>query len=792
MWKGITQRQHLIIDVVLGEKVGWNQRRRRRRRLKSTSWYWGTALLFLACFDIKMVVANRKDSPHHHLCNCAFASSTNNGNFSCKKRAVAFSPFKVIYSSHEEGTETTSFPVLTSEHLLSSTPDEDGKYRGGGRYSQSRMLVWPGWISSASRWFRGGASALSSTAAPNHTSTSYDPPELETKVKCVHHNDDDREKNHRPLTLQPGTPLESNVVTSHSSSVHLQLTDPALTDSTNGDSKTITIEDDVDEKAATRKCTKGGTTTTVTIHTYRDPTTNKTWKALKTSKRKFHAYLLYRGVVRSDLSATSIETVQQVLTPTTTATTTSPTEPTVSKRNGAVKRQETTEPPSLRDEWRKLWKEGQLLTDRTELLAVYPSDKQQKEDANHHGTAMPTIANNNQSPIVARKRGGFADLLHLYTDRLLGILRDEQEDALFANQHPRTATQHGDRADKKDSMLDLVGWLEANYGKELTEALQYRNFRTLNEREQLVKLKHFLVWFRSEFPYFYDRCGSCGASIKEANAAAPPVEANHGTTSTDIDGEAKEIDNNSDTTEQEDVEHQTFVGYIYPDTSELQGKASRTELYQCHICQAFTRFPRFNSATHVLEHRRGRCGEYSMLLFRFLRALHHECRWVVDWADHVWAELLLPASSNNNNDITSRRWVHLDPCEAAVDENFIYQDWGKKQTYILGLYLPPIASAAATSIETNGSVVDPEEPAYGPATTFPMIEDITQSYTRDSFSDICKRREESVEQVKSSINKAVEVLLNDLLQHQQSEKNNKTKVFIPEAITTGTTTQQTR
>ena len=27
-------------------------------------------------------------------------------------------------------------------------------------------------------------------------------------------------------------------------------------------------------------------------------------------------------------------------------------------------------------------------------------------------------------------------------------------------------------------------------------------------------------------------------------------------------------------------------------------------------------------------------------------------------------------------------WIHIDPCEAAVDEPLIYQGWGKNQTFI--------------------------------------------------------------------------------------------------------------
>lgn len=40
------------------------------------------------------------------------------------------------------------------------------------------------------------------------------------------------------------------------------------------------------------------------------------------------------------------------------------------------------------------------------------------------------------------------------------------------------------------------------------------------------------------------------------------------------------------------------------------------------------------------------------MMLRFLEALGYEGRWVVDWADHVWAEARI-----------GERWIHVDPCE---------------------------------------------------------------------------------------------------------------------------------
>lgn len=428
-------------------------------------------------------------------------------------------------------------------------------------------------------------------------------------------------------------PVKSSVASDDSASTASPSTASASSSSA-PESVHLRLNDQKEEDDQQQKPKKDANTpTTVKVHSYFDPASKTTWTSLNTTKRKFQSYLRYSGIA---------------------------------KRNPKIETRVVTDKQNdLRLEWRRLWQERRLVTDRTELLTVYPSE-----------TSNSTAA--------AGRRGGFADLLSLYTERLVAIWKDEQEEE------------------------PLVDWLVDHCPS--TAALVPKAFGRLRSSEKLAALKTFLEWFRSEFPYFYDRCGVCGASIKE-------------------DGPRNE---KKDDDEEED-DSQTFVGYIYPSETEVEGKASRTELYRCHKCHSFTRFPRYNSARYVLENRRGRCGEYSMLLYRFLRTLGHECRWVVDWADHVWAEIRV-----------DNRWVHMDPCEAALDHNLLYQEWGKKQTFVLGFCLP----SGARSFK------------------YPLIEDITQRYTTDSKRDIANRRDEADSQVRKAIETAAVKLRSKLMQKQ--------------------------
>ncbi|CAM9491075.1 unnamed protein product, partial [Phaeothamnion confervicola] len=188
----------------------------------------------------------------------------------------------------------------------------------------------------------------------------------------------------------------------------------------------------------------------------------------------------------------------------------------------------------------------------------------------------------------------------------------------------RMSSNHGDSF----RGAELLKFLRKHYSEDLSDCF-FDTDRPFDET--LAALKRLLVWFRTSFPYYYDSCLSCGN--RERNA---------------------------------------FVGYVMATAAERSHKAARTELYHCAACRAVSRFARYNAIMKVLETRRGRCGEYSVLMLRFLEALGYEARWVVDWADHVWTEARVGG-----------RWVHVDPCEAAVDEPLLYESWGKKQTIII-------------------------------------------------------------------------------------------------------------
>ncbi|CAN0146805.1 unnamed protein product, partial [Discosporangium mesarthrocarpum] len=117
-------------------------------------------------------------------------------------------------------------------------------------------------------------------------------------------------------------------------------------------------------------------------------------------------------------------------------------------------------------------------------------------------------------------------------------------------------------------------------------------------------------------------------------------------------------------------------GTTQPSPAEREeGGASRVEIYACRTCRAETRFPRYNNPGMLLKTRQGRCGEWANCFTLVCRAVNLEARHVVDWTDHVWTEIWIPAKG---------RWMHADPCENKLDGPLMYEKgWNKRLSYVL-------------------------------------------------------------------------------------------------------------
>eukprot|EP00884_Botryococcus_braunii_P004855 jgi/Botrbrau1/14370/Bobra.0014s0025.1 len=112
-----------------------------------------------------------------------------------------------------------------------------------------------------------------------------------------------------------------------------------------------------------------------------------------------------------------------------------------------------------------------------------------------------------------------------------------------------------------------------------------------------------------------------------------------------------------------------------PQADDLEGGANIVELHHCPACLKFTRFPRYNNPERLLHTRKGRCGEWANCFTLCCRAMGLDARYVRDWSDHVWTEYYSHAQ---------KRWIHMDPCEAAYDKPLLYEvGWGKQLSLVV-------------------------------------------------------------------------------------------------------------
>lgn len=313
------------------------------------------------------------------------------------------------------------------------------------------------------------------------------------------------------------------------------------------------------------------------------------------------------------------------------------------------------------------------------------------------------------STMPTRNRSVFQQSLDTYSERFVEMIQEEWQDRI------REGTEYS-TIDTTTSWRSVRSWLVEAYGN--VSQLEIESFSQQTESQQIQLLQTLLTWFHCEFPYYHDICDACGASYKH------------------------DVDHTPES--QEKLVKGTFLGYLYPNAHERQGSALQTELYNCHKCQQYTRFPRYNLASFVVGHGKGRCGEYSMLLFCMLRSLGQEVRWVVDWTDHVWVECRV------GNACEEGRFVHLDPCEAVVDQPLLYQSWGKKTTYIMAFAVPPVLVVRELEWE-NGSTRLWLDDLQGNYDKYRLIEDVTLQYTEEGLENVQNRRVESCEQIQYAV-----------------------------------------
>lgn len=502
-------------------------------------------------------------------------------------------------------------------------------------------------------------------------------------------------------------------------SVHLQLNSPTMVasmrPSKNEENIAAENKDKDDDDDTNNNGKKPPKPKLIKFRTYRDPAANLTIYGLGIPLRKFRQYIDYQyATAAAD---------HQYTTDADAAAATS----TSFDHKHIITEKVSLDEPTTRERMRELWRHEHLISDRTEFLAVYQSERSNGDESND-SDVLPD--DDNADTEQKRKRGDFADLLSMYADRLISIIQDEAEEDAASEEKARRIRDMMQRnmteaAEMERRLVDgssggLIGYLKREYGDIEMEELRAESLLKRDREEQYAKLQQFLDWFRDRFPYYYDRCDACGASAKDDGLLDPCNQSSEDDDSASSDASKDGKDDGS-----------TFVGYVYPSEDERQGKAGRTEIYCCHRCEHISRFPRYNSAASVMTSQRGRCGEYSMLMLRFFRALGYEARWVVDWSDHVWAEVQL-----------GDRWVHVDPCEAAIDQPLLYESWGKQQTYIIAFH--PSKSTDNDAATKKGESI--------------CIEDVTQMYTSDNSTVIEERRDEPNELVISSLSKTKESL----------------------------------
>lgn len=145
------------------------------------------------------------------------------------------------------------------------------------------------------------------------------------------------------------------------------------------------------------------------------------------------------------------------------------------------------------------------------------------------------------------------------------------------------------------------------------------------------------------------------------------------------------------------VAHEQFKGKWKTETC-------RVEVYNCSEGHT-TKFPRLNHPLNLLYSKTGRCGEWVNCFLMIAKCvIGGDFRYIWNAEDHVWCEFYSP---------TKQRWIHLDPCEAVMDEPLLYsENWGKAMSLVVGSgndYMVDLSSKYITKNQINKPQVNTKD-----------------------------------------------------------------------------------
>jgi len=310
----------------------------------------------------------------------------------------------------------------------------------------------------------------SMTASETHTSSSSVPTASESvhlKLQSEVMKSSMRPPDHE---LQPISRNKNHVITQAESPIENEDFMPNIE---NTDTESESNDDDsnyeknIDANTAKNEGIDTSASTFI-LHTYTDKATNITLQGLNVPKRKFYAWVDYTLLqMTSKRDSTNIQILKNK-------------PPTLTNINEV-----TTEKicmdnnEDMRSHLRKVWRERRLVSERTEMLATYASDRMTNFKTTDRNTKFETSSKTNNG----NKRGGFSDLLHTYSDRLIAIIEDEQDD-FDLNQRSELNRENNEPNQSILNSRALLNYIQSDYGETETKALLHDELRRTSQEEQ--------------------------------------------------------------------------------------------------------------------------------------------------------------------------------------------------------------------------------------------------------------------------------------------------------------------